>query len=498
VGPATTRRSRGVGPATTRRSESPGRLIARVLAAALILAVLAAPSAATPALDYLFVVTSDYEVSGQASTVGVLPPWTVDEGLASVHSDAVAREHGGLIYVVNRLYQDNVQVLDPAQGFATVRQFSVGPGSNPQDIVFTSPTRAYVSRYEETTLLEVDPTTGGVTDTIDLSEFADADGIPEMGQMAIWRDFLFVTIQRLDRDYFWLPVPPSYLAVIDTDTNELVDTDPGEPGIQGIVLAKTNPSTEILEGPDGTLYLGEAGSWGTLDGGVEAIDPATLGSLGLVTTEAQLGGEVNDVTLPVDGRAHAIVSVSSPSWEAFAIAFDWETGEKIEDVWRPGGFDVTDVEVHPGAGELFVADRTYEDPGVRVFDASDGSQLTPGPLDVGLPPHDLLVVGDAIVGVPEGADPHAPTLGLAVSPNPCRGCASVAFALPAPGEAEVGVYDVAGRLVSGLHSGAVASGESRLRWEGTEAAGRPVASGVYFVRLSYRGSTAIAKLLLIR
>jgi hypothetical protein len=473
--------------------------IGRGLAATLGLVLIAAPCAATPAFDYVFVVTSDYEVSGQVSTVGVLPPWSVDESLASIHSDATAREHGGLIYVVNRLYQDNIQVLDPAQGFATIRQFSVGPGSNPQDIVFASPTRAYVSRYEETLLYEVDPTTGDVTDTIDLSAFADADGIPEMGQMAIWGDRLFVAIQRLDRDYFWLPTPPSYLAVIDTSTNLLVDADPATPGVQGITLARTNPSTEILEDSDaGVLYVGEAGKWGVLDGGIEAIDPATLGSLGLVTTELELGGEINDFTLDVDGRAHAVVSVSSPSWEAFAIAFDWETGAKIEDVWRPGGFNVTDVEVHSGARELFLSDRTYESPGVRVFEALDGSQLTANPLDVGLPPHDLLTVGDAIVGVPEGAHPSASPLALTVSPNPCNGSASVSFTLPAPGEATVGVYDVAGRLVSELHSGAVAFRESRLRWNGTDRAGRPVASGVYLVRLRHGLSTETAKLLLVR
>ena len=70
--------------------------------------------------------TSDYSVSGQVSTGDVLAPWSVDANLASVHSDAIAREHGGLVYIVNRLYQDNIQVLDPSQGFATVRQFSVG------------------------------------------------------------------------------------------------------------------------------------------------------------------------------------------------------------------------------------------------------------------------------------------------------------------------------------------------------------------------------------
>jgi hypothetical protein len=474
-------------------------VIKRACAAVLFAALMAAPSPATPVLDYVFVVTSDYEVSGQVSVVDVLAPWSVEANLESVHSDAVAREHGGLIYVVNRLFQDNIQVLDPRQGFATVRQFSVGPGSGPQDIVFASPTRAYVSRYEETLLYEVDPMSGTVTDSIDLSVFADADGIPEMAQMAIWGDRLFVAIQRLDRDYYWIPTPPSYLAVIDTDTNQLIDVDPGTPGIQGIALGATNPYTEILQDAQtGVMYIGEAGNWGALDGGLEAIDPVSLSSLGMVTTEAELGGEINDITVPVEGRAHAVVSVSSPDWESFCVAFDWETGAKLEDVFRPGGFNVADVEVHRGARELFVSDRTYTAPGIRVFDATSGSQMTSGPLDVGLPPHDLLVVGEEIVGVPEDSGALRSSFMLAVSPNPCRESASVRFALPAPGRARVGMYDVAGRVVSELRSGPIAPGTHALTWEGTDGSGRRVASGVYFVRLLFEGRVESAKLLVLR
>jgi hypothetical protein len=473
-----------------------GRIVCTLALAAA--ALLPGSSSAEPALDYVFVVTSDYEVSGQVSTIDVLAPWTVGEGLASVHSDALARDYGGLIYVVNRLYQDNIQVLDPAQEFATIRQFSVGPGSNPQDIAFVSTDRAYVSRYEETALLEVDPSSGEITDSIDLTAFADADGIPEMGQMAVSGDRLFVAIQRLDRDYYWLPVPPSYLAVIDTDTNQLIDVDPATPGVQGIVLAATNPSTEILvDEALGVLYVGETGKWGLLDGEVEVIDPASLASLGAVTTEAALGGEINDFVLPVLGRAHAVVSVSSPSWEAFVIAFDWETGAKIEDVWRPGGFNVTDVEVHAGARELFVSDRTYTAPGVRVFDAVSGAQLAAGPLDVGLPPSGLLVVGEEVVGVPEdegsGSRPA-----LAVHPNPCRESLSIDFSSPASGTAAVAVYDVAGRLVSQVLGLQGADGRFHARWDGTDASGRAVASGVYFVRVLAERRAGAARVLVLR
>ena len=42
---------------------------------------------------------------------------------------------------------DNIQILDPENDFSTVRQFSVGAGSDPHDILVLSPTKAYVTRY---------------------------------------------------------------------------------------------------------------------------------------------------------------------------------------------------------------------------------------------------------------------------------------------------------------------------------------------------------------
>ena len=234
----------------------------RTLTSSIVVLALAAGSArpADGAWDRVVSVTTDYSVSGQVSCIDVIPPWDAEEAVASVHSDADARFYEGLVYVVNHLYGDNIQVLDPEQGFATVRQFSVGPGSNPQDIAFASAERAYVTRYESVWLLEVDPTTGAVSDSIDLSQFADPDGLPEMAGMALVDGLLFVAVQRIDRALYWTPVPPSYLAVIDTATNELLDVDPGAPGTQAIELTGTNPYTEILvDDAEGIIYVGESG-----------------------------------------------------------------------------------------------------------------------------------------------------------------------------------------------------------------------------------------------
>src|SRR6185436_6700944 len=62
--------------------------------------------------------------------------------------DAVVRSYGGLLYVVARLGGDNIQVVDPADGFSVTSQFSTGQGTNPQDLIAVSTTKAYVSLYQ--------------------------------------------------------------------------------------------------------------------------------------------------------------------------------------------------------------------------------------------------------------------------------------------------------------------------------------------------------------
>jgi flagellar hook assembly protein FlgD len=59
----------------------------------------------------------------------------------------------------------------------------------------------------------------------------------------------------------------------------------------------------------------------------------------------------------------------------------------------------------------------------------------------------------------------------------------------------VAVYDVAGRLVQSLHSGALPAGAHRLSWDGTGA--RP-GNGVYFIRLEEGAERAVEKVVRVR
>jgi len=74
---------------------------------------------------------------------------------------------------------------------------------------------------------------------------------------------------------------------------------------------------------------------------------------------------------------------------------------------------------------------------------------------------------------------------LCVSPNPVWESARIGYALPAGcRDAELALYDVAGRRVKTLASPGALTGAGSRIWDGRDEAGRPVATGIYFARLS--------------
>ena len=101
----------------------------------------------------------------------------------------------------------------------------MGNGTNPQDIEVVAADKAYVTLYERSEVLVVDPRDGTEIDRIDLSAFADADGLPEIADIARVGQRLYVSCQRLDRNATWGPADDSFFAVIDIDSNA-IDIDP--------------------------------------------------------------------------------------------------------------------------------------------------------------------------------------------------------------------------------------------------------------------------------
>ncbi|MBN2538230.1 T9SS type A sorting domain-containing protein, partial [candidate division WOR-3 bacterium] len=87
---------------------------------------------------------------------------------------------------------------------------------------------------------------------------------------------------------------------------------------------------------------------------------------------------------------------------------------------------------------------------------------------------------------------------LAIWPNPARAAAQVRFGLARAAEVRLAVYDRTGREVRRLLDGRQEPGEHRVSWNGRDALGRELASGVYFVRLAVDGTATRQKLVVSR
>jgi len=96
---------------------------------------------------------------------------------------------------------------------------------------------------------------------------------------------------------------------------------------------------------------------------------------------------------------------------------------------------------------------------------------------------------------------EAPGPGLALGqnyPNPFNPTTLVPYSLAADGPAELAVYDAAGRLVRVLLAGEQPAGAGTAVWDGRDAAGNAVASGIYLARLRAGGETRSRRLVLLR
>jgi flagellar hook assembly protein FlgD len=83
-------------------------------------------------------------------------------------------------------------------------------------------------------------------------------------------------------------------------------------------------------------------------------------------------------------------------------------------------------------------------------------------------------------------------------PNPFNPSTVIRYYLPERGHVVLDVYDTSGRRVVRLVDGERDKGMHHADWSGADARGIPVASGVYFYRLSAGKETISRKMILMR
>lgn len=459
---------------------------------AFLLVVLLAGPARSAVTPHLLVTTSDW-TSGSVASLELSPPWSASTLLEAIGPTATARHALGLHWIVNRSPDDGIQAIDP-ETWETALTIPLGPGADPHDFLVVSDTKAYVSLHGRSHLLIVNPGTGAVVDSLDLSAFADPDGTPDMSRMERAGDRVFVQLQRLDHSGGGtVPVAPSMLAVIDAVEDTLVDADPALPGTQAIALTGLFPVNDMqVDGEH--LYVVEWGSTELADpdGGIDVIDLATLGSLGFLTTEGQLGGDTDCFVLVSPTKGYAVTHTDL-LLSSHLTPFSRLDGSRGNEVFASIGARTDQLAYDPLTGYLYFPDQATGDPGIHVIDVATDSVLTASAVSTGLPPRDVLVVRPPAPTDSPGPRAAAAILFAPPRPNPFRLSTAVPFSLARSAPLTLEVFDAAGRRRFVRREEWLAAGTHVVRWNGRERDGRLAPPGVYFVRLSTPAGAAVRR-----
>jgi len=83
-------------------------------------------------------------------------------------------------------------------------------------------------------------------------------------------------------------------------------------------------------------------------------------------------------------------------------------------------------------------------------------------------------------------------------PNPFNPETVIEFVLPVASEVSLDVFDVRGEHVVRLVGELLAPGPHRVVWNGTDEAGRSVASGVFYCRLTWSGEKKVQRMVLLK
>lgn len=276
------------------------------------------------------------------------------------------------------------------------------------------------------------------------------------------------------------------------------------------------------------MNVTELGSYPTFDtiSDVEVFDTAARGGARFAVTAGLLGVSLYDVTDPASIQLvdtfqtyDQATSIALHEERIFAAAGDAGVFILELDGVTPVIFDRFDARLHAGAVELEWSVRASEPFAGFTLERRDASGLSVplggGLLDAGARAfsdrdveagHRYAYVLRAIYT--DGSSVVAPAVEVALTPTPARLLRTVPnpfnprttlhFELAEAGEAWLGIYDATGRFVAGLAEGRLPAGRHEVVWDGRDASGVELASGVYVVELRSGGDRTRTRVTLLR
>lgn len=308
--------------------------------------------------------------------------------LLPVFQDSTVRYDAasGASFVLQRLGSDSVKRVDHISGYLTQYEVSLGAKLNPQAIALLPGGLFAVSFFNANHIDIRSRSSGALVTQINIASFADADGYAEAGDMLYHAGYLYVAIQRLNRnatDALWPPEGTSYLLRIDATNYSIAAT----------TLSHSNPVSRLhYNAARDSIIFAAAGRFAAnyqLDGACLEFSIASATLQAPLIRESEAGYEIADCVITTTGTG-IFIGYDSALNSVFG-AFN-TTGPAVTGIAaflnRNNGGYLAGFMLHSN-GNVFLTDRNIYQPGIRIFSGATLAELTASAVSIGLPPLNL-------------------------------------------------------------------------------------------------------------
>lgn len=313
-------------------------------------------------------IAGDFSV-GSFATLG-LGNHTVSDNLFVTSGDPAVAVSGGRVFQFNRYTYDTLRMYRPGHWIMPVWEQALGDRANPHDVQVCG-SRLFVSLYGRDHLGVYGLHDGILTGTVDLSAYADGDGVgPEPSDLVEHEGKLYAGLHRLMRHEGWADAG-GRIVEIDCDSHEV--TRDWEVGA----------NLNLFDWPaSGKLLMGVS-DHGQDPAGLYVLDPVK-GSVELqvATPETQVSG-----LAAYGDHAIAVAMTQDQSLhEILCLDLSSGTSTLIERTPRY----LTDISGNDQGEAWIAASPSWVDPsaatGLSIYDIASCQLMTEAPLELSLHP----------------------------------------------------------------------------------------------------------------
>jgi len=302
-------------------------------------------------------VSSDFSVGSFAALT--LDDRVISDNLFVTSGDPAVSVSGGGVFQLNRYTHDTLRMYRPGNWVMPEWEQEVGDRANPHDAQVCGG-RVFVSLYGEDHLGVYSLSDGALTDTVDLSAYADGDDVgPEPSSLLVHEGKLYAGLQRLMRHEGWTDAG-GWVVEVDCDALEVTRD------------WAVGANVTLFPWPDRGAVLVSARAYEQDEAGIYTIDPAD-GSVNLqfATPKTHISG------LAIHGDQAIAIGLAEDQTQHEILCVDLTSGTSslIERTARY----LTDIAANDRGEAWLAASPSWVDPsaatGLSIYDIAS-CQLT--------------------------------------------------------------------------------------------------------------------------